>query len=111
MVDCSCPQLYHNVLLIESSLIVLIRRLRYVVSMTKYFASTTNITLISANFPAGHAIADDDFGVLLASVADDLPAVLHWVMFVPNIMSLGDKAQQKAWLPLCRDWKIIDCYA
>lgn len=59
----------------------------------------------------GHIIADDFFGVLLASVADDLPAALHWVMFVPNIMSLGDDEQQKNWLPLCRDWKMIGCYA
>ena len=32
-------------------------------------------------------------------------------MFVPNIISLCDDRQQKEWLPLCCDWKMIGCYA
>jgi acyl-CoA oxidase len=52
-----------------------------------------------------------DFPVLAASIADDFPTSLHWVMFVPNIMSLCDKEQQAEWLPLCRDWRMIGCYA
>ena len=36
---------------------------------------------------------------------------LHWVMFQPNIVSLCDEEQQSRWLPLCRDWKMIGCYA
>jgi acyl-CoA oxidase len=32
-------------------------------------------------------------------------------MFVPNIISLCDDEQQKKWLPLCRDWRMIGCYA
>jgi alkylation response protein AidB-like acyl-CoA dehydrogenase len=32
-------------------------------------------------------------------------------MFVPNIKSLCDDRQQAEWLPLCRDWKMIGCYA
>jgi len=54
---------------------------------------------------------DTDFSTLLNCVADDLPAALHWVMFVPNILSLADDEQQKEWLKMCRDWKMIGCYA
>jgi acyl-CoA oxidase len=32
-------------------------------------------------------------------------------MFQPNIVSLCDEAQQREWLPLCRDWRMIGCYA
>ena len=59
----------------------------------------------------GQIVASADFPILLASVADDLPTALHWVMFVPNIVSLCDDEQQKEWLPLCRDWRMIGCYA
>ena len=59
----------------------------------------------------GEIILDEDFPTILASVADDLPAALHWVMFVPNIISLADDEQQRTWLKMCRDWKMIGCYA
>lgn len=59
----------------------------------------------------GEILADPDFAVLAASVADDFPTSLHWVMFVPNIISLCDDEQQARWLPLCRDWRMIGCYA
>ena len=32
-------------------------------------------------------------------------------MFQPNIVSLCDDEQQAWWLPLCRDWRMIGCYA
>lgn len=32
-------------------------------------------------------------------------------MFQPNIVSLCDEEQQAQWLPLCRDWRMIGCYA
>ncbi len=32
-------------------------------------------------------------------------------MFQPNIVSLCDEEQQARWLPLCRDWRMIGCYA
>jgi hypothetical protein len=38
-------------------------------------------------------------------------SALHWVMFQPNIVSLCDEEQQARWLPLCRDWRMIGCYA
>ena len=41
----------------------------------------------------------------------DLILALHWIMFQPNIVSLCDDEQQSRWLPLCRDWKMIGCYA
>ena len=59
----------------------------------------------------GHVIQSEDFPVLLAALADDVPTALHWVMFVPNIVSLCDEQQQAEWLPLCRDWRMIGCYA
>ena len=59
----------------------------------------------------GHIVASEDWPVLINALADDLPLMLHWVMFVPNIISLCDDEQQAEWLPLCRDWKMIGCYA
>jgi acyl-CoA oxidase len=59
----------------------------------------------------GDVVADPDFFLLLQAVGDDLPTSLHWVMFVPNIRSLADDEQQSYWLPLCRDWRVIGCYA
>jgi len=59
----------------------------------------------------GQIVQSADFPVILAAVADDLPTALHWVMFLPNIVSLCDEEQQRQWLPLCRDWRMIGCYA
>lgn len=59
----------------------------------------------------GHMIASADWPILMHALADDLPLALHWIMFVPNILSLCDEEQQAAWLPLCRDWRMIGCYA
>lgn len=59
----------------------------------------------------GMIVQSEDFPLVLDAIADDLPTALHWVMFVPNIVSLCDEKQQAEWLPLCRDWKMIGCYA
>lgn len=59
----------------------------------------------------GDIIRSPDFPLIVAALADDLPTALHWIMFVPNIISLCDDRQQKEWLPLCCDWKMIGCYA
>jgi acyl-CoA oxidase len=59
----------------------------------------------------GEIIASKDFPLMIKAIADDLPTSLHWVMFVPNIVSLCDEEQKAKWLPLCRDWKMIGCYA
>lgn len=59
----------------------------------------------------GHMVASEDWPVLMQALADDLPLALHWIMFIPNIISLCDDEQQAEWLPLCRDWKVIGCYA
>ena len=59
----------------------------------------------------GQIVQSEDFQLILEALADDLPTALHWVMFVPNIVSLGDEEQQSRWLPLCRDWRMIGCYA
>lgn len=63
------------------------------------------------NDTGGDIIMDPDFPTILAAIADDLPTSLHWVMFVPNIRSLCDEEQQAKWLPMCRDWQMIGCYA
>ena len=52
-----------------------------------------------------------DWSVLINAIADDLPIGLHWIMFTPNIVSLCDEEQQAEWLPLCRDFRMIGCYA
>jgi acyl-CoA oxidase len=59
----------------------------------------------------GEIIASPDFPMLLEALGDDLPTALHWVMFVPNIVSLCDEEQKAEWLPMCRDWRMIGCYA
>lgn len=59
----------------------------------------------------GEVVRSEEWYTLINAVADDLPTALHWVMFVPNIISLCDEEQQKLWLPMCRDWRMIGCYA
>ena len=60
----------------------------------------------------GEIIGSPEFWTLVSAISDDpLPPSLHWVMFVPNILTLCDEEQQAEWLPLCRDWKMIGCYA
>ena len=59
----------------------------------------------------GQICLSKDFPLILKAIGDDLPTSLHWVMFLPNIISLCDDQQQAEWLPLCRDWKMIGCYA
>ena len=49
--------------------------------------------------------------LLRAAVGDDLPLALHYVMFVPNIRSLCDEEQLREWLPQCRDFRMVGCYA
>ena len=65
----------------------------------------------SLDLCGGEITQHADFPWLLQAVADDLPTSLHWVMFVPNLQTLADEQQQAEWLPLCRDWKMIGCYA
>lgn len=59
----------------------------------------------------GDIILSEDFPTMLAALGDDLPLSLHWVMFVPNIRSLCDDEQKKEWLPLCKDFRMVGCYA
>jgi len=48
---------------------------------------------------------------LRAVAAFDDPTTLHELMFVPNIEALCSPEQQAEWLPRCRDWRVIGCYA
>jgi len=59
----------------------------------------------------GELVSSPEWHTLLNAVADDLPTSLHWVMFVPNILSLADEEQQKVWIEQCKNWKMIGCYA
>ncbi|KAL7544321.1 hypothetical protein ACHAWF_007704, partial [Thalassiosira exigua] len=60
----------------------------------------------------GEIVGTPEFATLVAAASDDpFPTSLHWVMFVPNLLTLCDAEQQARWLPLCRDWKVIGCYA
>jgi acyl-CoA oxidase len=59
----------------------------------------------------GEICRSEDFQVITEAIADEFPTTLHWAMFVPNIVSLCDEEQKAEWLPLCRDWKMIGCYA
>ncbi len=54
---------------------------------------------------------DKDWSTLTDAMFDTSPLSLHWVMFIPNIIALADDEQKSRWLPLCRDWKMIGCYA
>lgn len=66
----------------------------------------------AVNHLEGEIIATPEFLTLVNAISDDpFPTSLHWVMFVPNILTLCDADQQAQWLPLCRDWKMIGCYA
>eukprot|EP00986_Skeletonema_menzelii_P005041 scaffold1778_cov135-Skeletonema_menzelii.AAC.10 len=66
----------------------------------------------AVNHIEGEIIATPEFITLVNAISDDpFPTSLHWVMFVPNILTLCDAEQQAQWLPLCRDWKMIGCYA
>lgn len=51
----------------------------------------------------GEITQSKDFPLMLAAIADDLPTSLHWVMFIPNIVSLCDEEQQKQWLPVSKE--------
>jgi acyl-CoA oxidase len=59
----------------------------------------------------GEIVDSPDFPMLLEALGDDMPTALHWIMFVPNIVSLCDEEQKAEWLPMCRDWRMIGCYA
>ena len=59
----------------------------------------------------GEITLSRDFPILLNALADDLSVSLHWIMFIPNILALADDQQQAEWLPLCRDWRMVGCYA
>jgi len=48
---------------------------------------------------------------LKAVAAFDDPTQLHELMFVPNIEALCTSEQRAEWLPQCRDWRVIGCYA
>mmetsp|Transcript_1248 Transcript_1248/g.3006 ORF Transcript_1248/g.3006 Transcript_1248/m.3006 type:complete len:705 (-) Transcript_1248:128-2242(-) len=59
----------------------------------------------------GRITESKDFPILEDAMSDSSPLSLHWVMFQPNIASLCDDEQRSRWLPMCRDFKMIGCYA
>ena len=52
-------------------------------------------------------ILNAEFGMLVSAVADDLPTLLHWAMFMPNIRSLFTAEQNAHWMELCLDWTVV----
>lgn len=88
------------------------RNERHVRALAKFVRLVELMRIVSPeNCTDLDVAANDDFRFLIGAVADDLPAALHWIMFVPNIKSLCDEEQQAFWMPLIRDWKVIGCYA
>jgi len=88
------------------------RKTRHVRALAKHVRLIELCRVIGiGNDTGGEVTLDKDWFSLVAAVADDLPTALHWVMFLPNIITLFDEEQQKTWLPLCRDWRMIGCYA
>ena len=56
-------------------------------------------------------VTDPEFVMLLQAVADDLPSLLHFGMFVPNVKCIFDDQQAAYWLPMCEDCRVVGCYA
>ena len=56
-------------------------------------------------------LSGDDMQLLYGLVADDSPMMLHALMFIPNIVALGDAEQCAAWLPDALAHRMIGCYA
>ena len=58
-------------------------------------------------------LEEDEVGwqTLKLCAAFDDPTTLHELMFVPNIKALCSESQQTHWLPLCKDWRVVGCYA
>ena len=56
-------------------------------------------------------VTSPEFVMLLQAIGDDLPSLLHFGMFVPNVKCLFDDEQCRHWLPLCEDCRVVGCYA
>ncbi len=56
-------------------------------------------------------VTNKDFVNLLSAVADDLPTLLHWGMFLPNLRCLFTESQLSHWLPLASTYAVVGCYA
>jgi acyl-CoA oxidase len=74
-------------------------------------SSSSDSPMASSSATSPLFLHKQDFYTLLGAIADDLPLALHWIMFIPNILSLCDDEQIQRWIPLCLDWKMIGCYA
>lgn len=58
-----------------------------------------------------HGMSEED-GIVLRSVAsEDLPTLLHDLMFLPCLLSLCSEEQQAYWVPLATSKKVLGCYA
>ena len=54
---------------------------------------------------------DPCFIHLLSAVADDVPSLLHWGMFIPSLKTLLSDAQKAEWMGKCYDCTVVGCYA
>jgi len=87
------------------------RHVRAVAKAVRLVEACRKLGIAANSTEEGLLFASEDWRMLLNAVADDLPLALHWIMFTPNIISLCDAQQQAEWLPLCRDFRMIGCYA
>lgn len=54
---------------------------------------------------------EEDQHDLRSAIDEDMPIGLHVGMFIPTILGQGTDEQQKKWIPLARQYKIIGTYA
>ncbi len=58
-----------------------------------------------------HSLSELDATMLRASASEDLPTLLHDLMFLPCLLSLCSEEQQAYWVPLARSKRVLGCYA
>lgn len=58
-----------------------------------------------------HGLSEEDGAVLRSLASEDLPTLLHDLMFLPCLLSLCSEEQQAYWVPLARSKKVLGCYA
>ena len=58
-----------------------------------------------------HGWTDREFQLACKLQGDLLPATFHDSVFVPVIASQGTAEQQANWLPRCRSYEVVGCYA
>jgi hypothetical protein len=58
-----------------------------------------------------YRLNEEDSIVLRSCTSEDLPTLLHDLMFLPCLLSLCSEEQQAYWVPAARSKKVLGCYA